>query len=813
MSDALFLHRRRFLRLAAAGGAALGLPWAAACGDRSPAADAVDPRQSPYGRWVERDGLPAFAYDADQDALPFAEWDPILAPPTRRHWVMLGNRALRLQAANDGTVGVFDESAGLRWIVAPDPAGSGESIVDDAGARWGSAWARRAGERTPVRTFGPAWFTVADERAGLTLERTILCPEGEVPWLLVRVRIALAREAGPARRVRHVERWTLAPRFLNLLESEQRRSAVARDAVAYDVATSARGLVARERFVVPADDPSLGASVIGEPLTLVLDTLGDTTGVARVAPGDAFPHPALEIESAVGLEPGAEAVLWFRFGREDGEPPADPEGLHRRSVAALARHLPRGSAPDAPEAALEIPWHAALLEGGLALDRVLGGHTLDQGSTYSWVIGFNGAARDPLQHALPLVYFAPELALSVLRNTCAWATPEGDLPYALDGRKQPTNITFRPSDQNLWALWLAAEYAAATGDLAAFDEPLAYHPARRAEPAPLREHLRRQYRFFTDVVGRGERGHVRILNADWNDVAIDDSGVERGVMIERGSSVLNSAMAAWVLPVFAGLADRLGETALAREARAQGEQLRLLVADAWNGRWFHRAYAPGVAPVGDDDCWLEVQPWAILCGAADPGQARALLDTIDAGHRAGSPLGARLRWPAREDQVRAGAWGEGTLGGAWYSINMTLVWAAARSAHGLARDEWRRMTLGAHTAAYPEIWEGTLSGPDAWNAPESRRAGRTWSSAPLFAMQAFPVGNMHSHAQPLLAWLRLLGVEPTARGTLATGTGGAFSSPSFRLDARGHGELAARGAVSVESAHGTVAGGPGSVRW
>ena len=813
MSDPFVLHRRRFLRLAVAGGAALGLPWASGCGDRGDVASTIDPGQSPWGRWVLRDELPAFAYEADQDALPFAEWDPILAPPTRRHWLMLGNRALRLQAANDGTVGVFDESEGLRWIVAPDPSGSGESIVDDDGTTWGSAWARRAGERTPVRTFGPAWFTVADQRAGLALERTILCPEGEVPWLLVRVRLALSPDARAERVVRHVERWSLAPRFLNLLESEQHRRDVARAAVAYDVAPGERGLVARERFLVPADDPALGAAVIGAPLTLRLEALGDTAGNARTAPGDVAPHPALEIESAITLAPGDEAELWFRFGRDDDAPTSDPATLYRASIASLARRLPHGSAADAPEAAAEIPWHAALLEGGLTRDRVIGGHTLDQGSTYSWLIGFNGAARDPLQHALPLVYFAPDLALSVLRNTCAWARPDGDLPYALDGRKQPTNITFRPSDQNLWALWLAAEYAAATGDLAAFDETLAYHPSRRTEPVPLREHLRRQYRFFTDVVGRGERGHVRILNADWNDVAIEDSGVPREVMIERGSSVLNSAMAAWVLPVFAGLAERLGETSLAREARAQGEELRLLVADAWNGRWFHRAYAPGAPPVGDADCWLEGQPWAILCGAADPDRARALLDVIDTGHRAGSPLGARLRWPPREDLVRAGTWGEGTLGGAWYSINMTLVWAAARTGHALARDEWRRMTLAAHTAAYPEIWEGTLSGPDAWNAPESARAGRTWSAAPLFAMQAFPVANMHSHAQPLLAWLRLLGVEPTARGTLAVGAGGTFASPTFRLDARGHGELDARGAVSVESVHGTVGGGPGRVRW
>lgn len=809
MRAPLLLRRRAFLRLVGTG-VAIGATWSAGCGDR-PAGDAgAGERTSPYGTWIERDGVPAFTYDADQDALAFAEWDPVLSPPTRRHWVLVGNRALRLHAANDGTVGVFDESAGLRWIVAPDPAGSGESILEDGGRTWGSAWARRGGAAPSVRTFGPTWFAIVDSSYGLTLERTMLCPDGEVPWVLVRVRLALAPDAQATRTLRHVERWALAPRFLNLLESEPHRRQVAHAAVAYDVATSARGLVAQERFVVPDDDPALAAGVFGTPLGLVLERLGATPGVARVASADV--HPALEIASEIALEPGGEVVLWFRFGRDEAAPLAEPEAIWRDGIAALDRRLPRAAVATAPGAARELRWHAALLEGGLAVDRVLGGHSLDQGSTYSYVMGFNGAARDPLQHALPLVYFAPDLALSVLRNTCAWSTADGDLPYALHAAKAPTSIGFRPSDQNLWALWLAAEYAAATGDLAAFDAPLAYHPLRATDPVPLREHLRRQLRFFVDQVGRGERGHVRILNADWNDLAIADSGVAREEMIARGSSVLNSAMAAWVLPVFAGLAERLGESALATEARAAAEELRLLVASAWNGRWFHRAYGPGVGPVGDADCWLEVQPWAILCGAATAEQTRALLEVIDAGHRASSPLGARLRWPAPEDEVRAGAWGEGTRGGAWYSINTTLVWAAARAGHALAWDEWRRMSLGAHTAAYPEVWEGTLSGPDAWNAPESRRPGRTWAT-PAFAMQAFPVNNMHSHAQPLLAYLRLLGVEPTARGTLAVGRGGAFASTTFRLDASGHGAVQALGPVTVESVHGTVAGGPGALAW
>jgi hypothetical protein len=808
------MDRRTFLRLMAAGGVmmaharpSVAIPRGARRGGGP---------QSLYGRWIVQDGLPAFRYELDQDAEPAAEWDPFLSPKTRRNWVMVGNRAIRLQAANDGTVALFDEGDGLRWLVAPEPSGTGVSVLDDdAGKTWGSEFAMRAGERPPRRTFGPTWFEVEDAYRGLTLVRTILCPEGETPWVLVRVQLRLARGARGARTVRHVEQWRLRPRFLNLFETAALRTSRGDAAVTYDVVASDAGLVAAEQFAAPTDPPPAGpaaAFLIGPPATLALERLGKTDGDASHRL-DGGPYPVLEIATDVRLRPGGRSELWFRFGRLDATPVTQPARLFASSRRALAARLPRGAAPKAPEAACELAWHGALLTGGLAVDRVIGGHSLDQASTYSYLMGFNGAARDPLQHALPLVYVEPDVALSVLRNTCAWAQPNGDLPYALDGAKKPTNIVFRPSDGNLWALWLAAEYAAATGDLAAFDAPLAYHPMHATAAVPLREHLRRQFRFFVDEVGRGERNHVRILNADWNDTAIADSGVDRTVMVAQGSSVLNSAMASWVLAVFAGLATRLGETALAAEATAQADELRGLVAQAWNGKWFHRAYAPGVDPVGDDDCWLEVQPWAILCGAADATQAASLVALIDQGHRAGSPVGARLRWPAPPDRVAAGTWGDATLGGSWFAIDMTLVWAASRGAPDVAWDAWRRMTLGAHTAAYPSIWEGTLSGPDSWNAPESTRPGRTWSAAPAFAMQAFPVNNMHSHAQPLFAYLRLLGVEPTTEGALAVGRGGEFRSRVLQVARSGHGSLRPSGPVVVETSRGVVRGGPGRVRW
>ncbi|MET9629720.1 hypothetical protein ABZX92_19880 [Lentzea sp. NPDC006480] len=620
---------------------------------------------SVFGEWTTAEGLPAFEYRAGPQP-----WDPIIDPPSTRHVVHVGNRRITLAAGSDGLVGVWDEHVDCRWL------------------------AERTGGFSAATTtvFGPTFFR---QPAG-NVERTVLCPEGEAPWLLIRIEVV---NRGPeVLRQVLTEEWAVRPRLVDLEFGPSRNE-------------------------TPADVSVIALEECGG------ERAETTTGL-------------LTITVPIELSPGARTTVWFRFGLLDG--PVDPEAVYAESLAGLRKRLPEGSD--------EIRWHAALLTGGACVDGVLGGHTLNQGSAYAFRHGFNGAARDPLQHALPLVHLEPDLALSVLRNTCAWGSPDGDLPYALDGRKQPWTQLFRPSDQNLWALWLAAEYAHVTDDLAAFREPVPYHPSHHAEPVTLAENLRRQFRFFVDEVGVGEHGHVRILNADWNDLAITESGVDRELMIERGESVLNSAMAAWVLPVYARLAERLGDHATAAEARHRADDLRERVASEWNGRWFRRAHAPGKGPIGEHDLWLEVQPWAILCGAATPDQARALLKTIDEKCRTGSPLGARHRWPfSTPSQI-------------WFSVNATLIWAAAKYDPDLAWDEFRRMTLHAHTTAYPGTWMGTLSGPDCYLGPESDRPGETWALPDSgVAMQAYPVANLHSHSQPLLAHLRLHGVEPQPR--------------------------------------------------
>ena len=734
--------------------------------------------QSAFGAWDTERELPVFREVVHPDD-PVCTWDPVVAPPTQRHWCAIGNRRLQVVADNLGTSAVRDTARGFHWLTPPEP-GTGATLVrpvtgDGWGtdrARWPTSWTATA----PMRTWGPTWTTVEGEHDDLHLQRSVCCPEGEWPWILIRV----ALTSRTATSLELAEEWRLG-----------RAGAVASDGHGATLRAGAAERVVR----LSSHDPLAAVEV---------DDEGDDYCTVRLV-------------RDVQVQPGEPTVWWTMLGLpEDGAEPEDPAALWASSLPALRRRLPAASCPVVPALDHEVPWHVALLTGGACVDAVLGGHTLDQGSAYSFHLGFNGAARDPLQHALPLVYSEPDLALSVLRNTCAWAGPDGELPYALDVGKGPIRNWFEPSDQALWSLWLAAEYAAVSGDLEAFTTPAPFHPTYGAAPAPLIDHLVAQFRHLVDVVGVGARGHIRIRNADWNDSALTLAPIDRTVMQEQGESVLNSAMAAWVLPRFAGLIRRLGNAApraVADEADDLAARWRDLVATEWNGRWYRRAHGPD-AVVGDDELWLEVQPWAILCGAAGPDRSRELLATIEEVVRAGSPLGARVRGPAPIRVPEERIAGEGSAGGVWFSINMTLAWAAATVGSELAWDELRCMTLAAHTAAYPAVWEGTISGPDAYNTPESPRPGQTWAwPARGIGMQSFPVNNLHAHAQVVLAYLRVLGVEPAADGSLLVGAGGgSFASPVLQLDGAGHGTIHPYGNVRLRTPVGVVEG-TGPLSW
>jgi hypothetical protein len=413
----------------------------------------------------------------------------------------------------------------------------------------------------------------------------------------------------------------------------------------------------------------------------------------------------------------------------------------------------------------ETIWDHYYLRSSLTYDDYFQQHILNQNGFYQYVMGFQGAARDPLQHCLPFIFSDPEIVKSVLRYTLKEVRPDGSLPYAIVGHGVIAPlVTDKSSDVPLWLLWTASEYVLATRDKAFLDEEIPVRIAQKAGPEKdtVRNLLARCFKHQVEQVGVGKDGIVRMLNDDWNDglVAIWAAKYFEEC-VEQGISVLNSAMSAWVFDFYARMLSCAGgNSGLAAQAKQSAETNREAARKQWTGKWLKRAWlGPTLGWLGESTLWIEPQPWAILGGITTPEQGLALAQTIDELLRGPSPIGA-MQMNHGPDMLTDNAFAAGTScnGGIWPSLNQTLIWALAGIDKGMAWDEWKKNSFARHADQYPEMWYGIWSGPDTYNSIVNKKPGETLNN-PYFHGTDLPVLNLHSHACSLYSASKLVGIE------------------------------------------------------
>jgi hypothetical protein len=493
---------------------------------------------------------------------------------------------------------------------------------------------------------------------------------------------------------------------------------------------------------------------------------------------------ALLLEHHLSLRPQESRTLFFLYGYLPhgfdvdalvAKYSADPAGLCSRSSAARKADGVRFKAPAEPWAERETSWHNYYLRSNLTYDSFFREHILSQGHVYQYIIGFQGAARDPLQHALPFIFSNPEIVRSVIRYTLKEIQADGSIPYGIVGSGVPMPAIFHPSDQEMWLLWSASEYVLATRDRDFLDEKIPVYPRQAASSTDptVRDLLQRSYIHLTQDIAVGKHGLMRLSNGDWNDEVVvfrsaTASAASTSEVRQQAESVLNAAMASYVLDYYARMLAYVGDTKAADQARAKAEAQRQAVRACWQGRWFRRAWLGSqLGWLGEDRVWLEPQPWSIIGGAATPEQRKVLVTSLNELVREPSPIGALVQ--SQGDPTISSPLGTMTNGGIWPSINGTLIWALAHVDGAQAWDEWKKNCLALHAEAYPDIWYGRWSGPDTYNSVLSRHPGQTMFVEPSphdHSLQAesgldwtdYPVMNMHPHAWPLYSAAKLLGL-------------------------------------------------------
>lgn len=466
------------------------------------------------------------------------------------------------------------------------------------------------------------------------------------------------------------------------------------------------------------------------------------------------------------------------------------DGLATAVEAGWDQYLARFRVPSKGYVADETAWHSYYVQAATTYDSYMQEHIVDQGTMYRYSSGFQGAARDPVQHALPLIELRPSLTKSVLRYTLSEmyanytnlepAKP-GLLPYALYGRAIIADGSFnplltgsaihtagtaiRPDDMELYVLLCAAEYILGTKDVGFLNETVTFFG--RQGTLTVLEALQRAVHFVVDIIGVGPHGLVREMTSDWDDgIAVRPDFVRD---FNKSESVLTASLATHALDRIAAALLMVNDHATANRAtRFAADNREAILKHAFNGKWLRRAWFgnqtgwigdTGKAAVHAKGMFSAQHGWSMIGGVFDSDLTalNATLGSLATHCRAG-----KFGYAYICDQAGSTAAGSSrhllqypNAPGMWPAVDHPIVLGLlAVNRTDLAWTEYERNTLHWQASVSPDYWVGIWTSSDSVNG----------DGTPSEWTADFPGLCTHRHAWPLVSARHLAGVLYTPTG-------------------------------------------------
>lgn len=248
--------------------------------------------------------------------------------------------------------------------------------------------------------------------------------------------------------------------------------------------------------------------------------------------------------------------------------------------------------------------------------------------------------RDQLQDTMGLKYLAPEFMRNQVLKHANHQFIEGDVEHWWH-EETGRGIRTKFSDDLLWLAYVTAEYIRFTGDKEILEQEVAYrkgpvlgedvdeHYDLHEESEVKEDIYRHCIRAIDKSLCFGEHGIPKIGSGDWNDgfSTVGNKG--------KGESVWLGFFLYEVLNRFIPICELQGDMENANKYRKVQEELkRNLNHQAWDGRWYKRAYMDDgnvLGTIQNDECKIDniAQCWSVISGAGDNDKKYISMESLE----------------------------------------------------------------------------------------------------------------------------------------------------------------------------------------
>ena len=248
--------------------------------------------------------------------------------------------------------------------------------------------------------------------------------------------------------------------------------------------------------------------------------------------------------------------------------------------------------------------------------------------------------RDQLQDTLGLKFLNPDILKRQIIYHSKHQFLEGDVEHWWH-EESKRGIRTKISDDLLWMVYVVIEYINFTGD-----KNILYEETEYLKGNVLKDNEEERYEKYSSTSEKesifkhciraidkslnfGKNGLPKIGTGDWND------GLNKVGNKGNGESVWLGFFLYYILHHFSKICEELGEKQISeRYERIKEELKKKLNTNAWDGRWYRRAFTDEgniLGSIQNEECRIDsiAQSWSVISNAGDNDKKFIAMESLD----------------------------------------------------------------------------------------------------------------------------------------------------------------------------------------